>query len=123
MLQVLSGQLPYHQLKRDTEVLFELDKGVRPPRPPQLANEHWALICLCWMEQPSTRPDTRDIFEIVQHHHLALSVTADRQAVHQIPPSVESTLADHGGIGRSATPSSLTLVSAFLTIILSHIIP
>jgi hypothetical protein len=99
---VLSGQLPYHQLKRDTEVLFELDKGVRPPRPPQLANEHWALICRCWAEQPSARPDARDIFESVQHHHLALSATTDRQVV---PPSTESVLAENGGVGRSATPS------------------
>jgi hypothetical protein len=117
---VLSGQLPYHQLKRDTEVLFELDRGVRPPRPPQLENEHWALICRCWTEQPSARPDARDIFESVQHHHLALS---NCQVVHSIPPSVEFVLAENGSIGRSVTPSSLTLVSAFLTIILSHIIP
>jgi Protein tyrosine and serine/threonine kinase len=120
---VLSGQLPYHQLKRDTEVLFELDKGVRPSRPPQLVNEHWGLICLCWMEEPSARPDARDIFERVQHHHSALSATEDRQVVHSVPPSAESTPAENGGVGRNATPSSLTLVSAFLTIILSHIIP
>jgi hypothetical protein len=118
---VLSGQLPYHQLKRDTEVLFELDKDVRPPRPPQLANEHWALICICWMEQPSARPDARDIFEIVQHHHLALSATAHRQVAHSAPPSAESTLAVNGGIGHSATPSSLTIICAFLAIVLSHI--
>jgi Protein tyrosine and serine/threonine kinase len=117
---VLSGQLPYHQLKRDTEVLFELDRGVRPPRPQQLANEHWELICLCWMDQPSARPDARDIFEIVQHHHLALSATAHRQVVHSVPPA-ESTLAVNGSIGHSATPSSLTIICAFLAIVLSHI--
>jgi hypothetical protein len=119
---VLSGQLPYHQLKRDTEVLFELDKGMRPSRPPQLANEHWGLICLCWMEEPSARPDARDIFERVQHHHFALSATEDRQVVISVPPSTESTLAENAGVGRSATLPSLTIICAFLAIVLSHII-
>jgi hypothetical protein len=117
---VLSGQLPYHQLKRDTEVLFELDQGVRPLRSPQVANEHWELICLCWMEQPSVRPDARDMFESIQHQHLALSVTADRQAMHAITPSVESTLAKTGRIDRSATPS-MTLIFAYLVIVLLHV--
>ena len=120
---MLSGQLPYHQLKRDTEVLFELDRGVRPPRPQQLANEHWELICICWMDQPSARPDARDIFEIVQHHHLALSATADREVMHPAPPSAESTLAVNGSISRSATPSSSSsIICAFLAVVLSHII-
>jgi hypothetical protein len=73
------------------------------------------------MEQPSARPNARNILKIIEHYHLVLSTTADCQVVHSTPPSAESTLVVNGGIGRIATPSSLTIICTFLAIVLSHI--
>lgn len=74
IFQTLSGKIPYHHLKRDAEVLLELNQGVHPPRPPELADEHWALIWRCWAEVPSARPAVTEVFEYVQHHFRPSSV-------------------------------------------------
>ena len=67
LLQVLSGKLPYHHLRRDSEVLIKLCKGVHPPRPIELADEYWSLICQCWVEDPCARPSIEEVSERVQH--------------------------------------------------------
>ncbi|KIM75199.1 hypothetical protein PILCRDRAFT_681820 [Piloderma croceum F 1598] len=76
MLQVLSGKLPYHQLRRDSQVLIELYNGLHPPRPPQLADEYWALIRQCWVEDPSARPNIKVLSERVHRGYRAVSVAA-----------------------------------------------
>jgi hypothetical protein len=79
---VLSGKLPYHHLKKDTEVLIELHQSVHPLCLSQLVDKHWELICCCWAEYPNTRPNVREIFECVQHHYQALSAAADCESMH-----------------------------------------
>jgi hypothetical protein len=81
LLQVLSGKLPYHHIVKDSEVLITLYHGAHPPRPQELADEHWKLITRCWAEDPRARPDIKEVFECVQYHYQA---AADCQIVPRI---------------------------------------
>jgi serine/threonine protein kinase len=117
-LQVLSGKLPYHDLRRDAEVLIELHHGIHPPRPPELADEHWELISQCWAKHPSARPNIKEVSKRVQHHYQA---AAGGQVVPRSPTSTLSTLADHDTVDHRASPPPLTLVCAFARKVLLHI--
>ncbi|KIJ63426.1 hypothetical protein HYDPIDRAFT_113435 [Hydnomerulius pinastri MD-312] len=64
MLQVLSGNIPYHEIKRDEQVLFAIAKGTKPPRPQnsRVKDEHWAFIQQCWSSlEENRRPSAREI--------------------------------------------------------------
>jgi hypothetical protein len=118
LLQVLSGKLPYHHLPKDAEVLINLYYGIHPPRPADLADEHWALISRCWAEDPCTRPDIKEVSECVQHHYRALSATPEDLVVPSARTSVElHTVGDDA----RTPPSILALVFAFVNKLLLHI--
>ena len=118
LLQVLSGKLPYHHLTKDSEVLITLHHGAHPPRPQELADEHWELITRCWAEDPRTRPYIKDVLESVQHHYHAL---ADRQVLHLVLDSTEATTpADNAPVRGAPFPM---LALAFIIGSLFHIIP
>jgi len=73
ILQTISGKLPYYHLRKDTEVLIELHQGLRPPRPIEVDDEHWALIRQCWADNPLDRPGITDVAEWVQKHYVTVS--------------------------------------------------
>jgi serine/threonine protein kinase len=122
LLQVLSGKLPYHHLAKDSEVLITLHHGAHPPRPQELAGEHWELITRCWAEDPRTRPDIKDVFESVQYHYQA---AADRQVVHHVLDSAEATTpAENAAVIHGAPfPTLALIILAFMIGSLCYIIP
>lgn len=65
---MLSGQIPYHYIKRDATVVIELHYGRIPKRPSQIwiNNKVWAFISTCWAES-SQRPIIGTVSEFVQY--------------------------------------------------------
>jgi hypothetical protein len=111
LLQVLSGKLPYHHLAKDSEVLITLHHSAHPPRPQELADEHWELITRCWAEDPRTRPDIKDVFESVQYHYQA---AADCQVVHHALHSTEATTpAENAAVFHGAPFPTIALIIFF----------
>ncbi|KDR84190.1 hypothetical protein GALMADRAFT_133541 [Galerina marginata CBS 339.88] len=53
-LQVISGRIPYENIRHDMRVLMELMNGTYPPRPsePLLSNDFWNFIVICWNQRP-----------------------------------------------------------------------
>ncbi|KAF9227192.1 kinase-like protein [Gyrodon lividus] len=62
MFQVLSGQLPYSDLRNDRQVLVKMMFGGTPSRPTNLpiANEHWGFIQRCWAPLRERRRPSSD---------------------------------------------------------------
>lgn len=60
--QVLSGDVPYHYIKKDILVAVELHKGVYPKRPEKIwvTDGIWHFINQCWAE-PAKRPRIQEI--------------------------------------------------------------
>jgi len=64
MLQVLSGNTPYHEIKRDDQVLYAIARGMKPPRPPtsHMTDKCWEFIQQCWTSlQENKRPSAIDV--------------------------------------------------------------
>ncbi|KAF8836874.1 kinase-like protein [Paxillus ammoniavirescens] len=80
MLQVLSGDVPYHHLSRQEQVLWSLMNRDTPKRPrsPQLhiADEHWSFIQQCWMPHDALeirRPTTDEVVDFVASEYSRLT--------------------------------------------------
>ena len=56
--KILTGNIPYHYLTRDEQVIFAIVKGVPPKRPDEvLVTEHrWKFIEWCWSPAKGTKP-------------------------------------------------------------------
>ena len=121
--------MPYHHLRRDAEVLLELNQGVHPPRPPELADEHWALIWRCWADVPSTRPTVTEVAECVQHYFRASSVGVlgatdfqpenHSQTLACSPDSTQPNLVGHGISRRGKLVIALAAVCICVMIFLT----
>ncbi|KIK63716.1 hypothetical protein GYMLUDRAFT_221981 [Collybiopsis luxurians FD-317 M1] len=57
-IEIITLQVPYHELKTDAAVLYALLSGERPVRPQSIwcSDAIWDLITRCWAADPSTRP-------------------------------------------------------------------
>ncbi|QRV85333.1 Tyrosine kinase catalytic domain protein [Ceratobasidium sp. AG-Ba] len=75
ILEIVTGEIPYSNVKVEAAVLYKILRGELPPRP---NNQHlssnsagdklWSLIAVCWSTKPSDRPDSaaiRDQLEIM----------------------------------------------------------
>jgi len=65
--EVLSGQVPFASLK-DFIVMRKVIEGERPERPEGvkgrwLTDDLWAIVNLCWVTQPKSRPSIKVILE------------------------------------------------------------
>jgi len=72
MLQVLSGNIPYHTIKRDDQVLYAIAKGMKPPRPEtsNVTDKHWEFIQQCWSSrQGNRRPLATDVSVFLAAHN------------------------------------------------------
>ncbi|KIM76337.1 hypothetical protein PILCRDRAFT_826319 [Piloderma croceum F 1598] len=114
VLQALSGKLPYHYIAKDSEVLITLHHGTHPPRPEDLADNHWELITRCWAEDPHIRPDIRYVSERVQNHYWAQFTATDCGVVPRIPSSAKATTADNAVVLRGTPFSTLAFIGAFI---------
>ena len=62
-LQVMTGEVPFHQITNDAIVISKLHNEARPDRPASrefvergLTDALWGLIGRCWVEGPNERP-------------------------------------------------------------------
>ncbi|KIM82575.1 hypothetical protein PILCRDRAFT_7939 [Piloderma croceum F 1598] len=57
-LEILSGELPFFQLKYDTAVILSVMRGGRPKREtyPTISHTIWTMLEQCWHADPSRRP-------------------------------------------------------------------
>ncbi|TFK34719.1 kinase-like domain-containing protein, partial [Crucibulum laeve] len=60
ILQVLSGKIPFYNIRNEGHLLMIRSKRKWPKRPPGLGDHHWELICQCWLDTgngKARRPD------------------------------------------------------------------
>lgn len=71
MLQVLTGQVPYHYIERDEQVVYTIAQGLRPRRPSSqdIADEHWNFIQTCWAANPADRPSAEELVSFLRRQH------------------------------------------------------
>ena len=67
----MTGLLPFSHLKRTTEVLIAVQKGVRPRKPTDpeirargLDDGLWSVLTECWMANPFERPAIDKVFAV-----------------------------------------------------------
>ena len=67
--QIITGQTPFYELRSPVAIIGKLRSGGRPSRPPRKLAHHglddrlWALIELCWAQDPSARPTMAQVHE------------------------------------------------------------
>lgn len=68
-LELMTGEPPFSNFRRDISVLRELDKGRTPDRPGSrkaaqgFTDELWSLMKKCWNKKPDSRPSMSTIKE------------------------------------------------------------
>jgi len=69
LLEILSGQVPYHYLIREGQVLMELHKGKKPNRPANcfITDTLWGIINTCWADIPNDRPTMGTVWKYIRH--------------------------------------------------------
>ncbi|KAF8526889.1 kinase-like domain-containing protein [Hysterangium stoloniferum] len=72
VLEILTGEQPYAEIKLDPAVLMLIIKGIFPSRPkasfaPALTDEMWKICCLCWRLDPKKRPHIHEIHKKSKH--------------------------------------------------------
>ncbi|KAF8556076.1 kinase-like protein [Imleria badia] len=67
MLQILTGNIPYHRLSRDEQVIAAIMRGTRPDRSDQRAvtSSRWKFIERCWSAN-GPRPSSDEIVELTR---------------------------------------------------------
>ncbi|KAK0467943.1 kinase-like domain-containing protein [Desarmillaria tabescens] len=70
VLELLTHQQPYREIKHTTEVVIKSSKGAHPLRPMErevvargLKDRLWGLLISCWAETPRHRPSIQSILE------------------------------------------------------------
>ena len=65
--KILTGNIPYHRLFRDEQVIYAIWKGARPDRSDQKAvtNGRWKFIERCWSVDEA-RPLSDEIVEFTR---------------------------------------------------------
>ena len=63
LIQVLSGQVPFSDLKSNYLIAMAVWEGKRPPRPahPSCTDCLWTLIQRCWVQEPRSRPEIHEV--------------------------------------------------------------
>ncbi|KAG6827643.1 hypothetical protein H0H92_011009 [Tricholoma furcatifolium] len=64
MFEVLSGEVPYHYLNRDSAVIVEVlrRRPSRRPSSPQITDPLWNLMMRCWSIDPAQRPSMAEVY-------------------------------------------------------------
>ncbi|TDL16125.1 kinase-like protein [Rickenella mellea] len=83
ILEILTGKVPFAELRQDSVVLLSLIRGARPRRPPDhLMSDHlWEVITQCWQTVHSNRPAAQDIALALDLIHSAPEHQFGRDAV------------------------------------------
>ncbi|KAG1724185.1 kinase-like domain-containing protein [Suillus lakei] len=74
ILQVLTGKVPYYDVKKDTLVLGQVIRGKNPepPKESQIEPVHWEFIRQCWLP-PANRPSVGEVLTFVACERQAFS--------------------------------------------------
>ncbi|KAG1874453.1 kinase-like domain-containing protein [Suillus subluteus] len=74
MLQVLSGKVPWHEIKREVIIIREIQQGNTPrcPSHTPLVGELWPFIRECWSLSPALRPTAGTALEFIRHIRIKL---------------------------------------------------
>jgi hypothetical protein len=75
-MQILTGQVPYHYLIREGQVLVELHQGNKPKRPTDgsVTDTLWKIINVCWADLPSDRPTMETLWRSIKHQLILESL-------------------------------------------------
>ena len=67
LMQVLSGQAPFSELKSNYMIVVAVWEGKRPPRPmhPSCTDSLWKLIQRCWDQDPQLRPEIPEVSKAI----------------------------------------------------------
>jgi son of sevenless-like protein len=66
-LEILSGDVPFADIKRDIAVLREIDNGALPKHPGRdaisqgLSDAIWQVLQKCWEREPTMRPSITEV--------------------------------------------------------------
>ena len=73
LMQVFTGQVPFHPNFPPAAMLAILDEK-RPARPahPQLTNELWKLMKICWDHDPIRRPEISAVLKSFRSSSVSL---------------------------------------------------
>lgn len=70
VIEMVTGEAPYAEVRRTTEVLFNMQKGLRPARPQGqkyqergLTDRLWELVQLAWAQEPQDRLTSQQFLE------------------------------------------------------------
>ena len=81
----MTGLLPFSHLKRTTEVLIAVQKGVRPRKPTDpeirargLDDGLWSVLTECWMANPFERPAIDKVFAQLQTPSKSIVAIVER---------------------------------------------
>lgn len=74
MLQVLSGRVPWHEIKREVIIIQEIQQGNTPrcPSHSPLVGELWPFIRECWSLSPASRPTAGTALEFIRDIRIKL---------------------------------------------------
>ncbi|KAJ7063859.1 kinase-like domain-containing protein [Mycena amicta] len=82
--EILSGRVPFYEIKNDAAVVLKVVSGARPSHYPQWSVSHqleglWRLLQQCWDESIDKRPTADDLVERLQAPPI-LATTATSQS-------------------------------------------
>ena len=63
--EVIGGRPPFHELP-NLSACSRILEGHRPPRDADFADILWEMLQLCWMAQPSDRPNIEDVLQCLE---------------------------------------------------------
>ncbi|KAH7888949.1 kinase-like domain-containing protein [Phlebopus sp. FC_14] len=71
MLQVLSGKIPFHRVRRAAQVFIQIYRGEKPPREScwngrPIPDVLWDFIEWCWASPPDRRPSSVQVREYMR---------------------------------------------------------
>lgn len=74
MLQVLSGKVPWHEIKREVIIIREIQHENTPHYPSHtpLVGELWPFIRECWSLSPASRPTAGTALEFIRHIRIKI---------------------------------------------------
>lgn len=100
MLQVLSGKVPWHEIKREVILIREIQQGNTPrcPSHSPLVSELWPFICECWSLSPASRPTAGTALEFIRY--IRIKLPPFPESGHDAPSSTAAHPASSRGPSR-----------------------
>ncbi|ESO04667.1 hypothetical protein HELRODRAFT_78992, partial [Helobdella robusta] len=68
------GQIPYPGMS-NCEVIAQLDRGYRHPKPPSCSPEMYEIMKMCWKKEPEERPTFEYLYSVMDDFSVATQAT------------------------------------------------